>query len=173
MSTNLCTRYKDCCIEALDVALAADIFMNVCRHRMPSLMGRASLARAPSTGVPQSWTLNDDHLLCALVAEFGPNWAFVSDVLTSTSSIQGVARRPDLCKQRYAVLQKTPMEPNENADQYDGQVASFVNISKAQGKEIMLNSLPVNEVVLRRHMEAVAPIAARVRQRHQEVRGRS
>jgi hypothetical protein len=44
------------------------------------------------------------------VVEYGPNWTLIADTLSTTSSIQGVNRRAEWCKARYAVLQKTPME---------------------------------------------------------------
>jgi hypothetical protein len=44
------------------------------------------------------------------VVEYGANWTLIADTLSTTSSIQGVNRRPEWCKARYAVLQKTPME---------------------------------------------------------------
>jgi hypothetical protein len=78
-------------------------------HQM--LQGRGTLPRGPAAGLPHGWTSTDDELLCALVSEFGQNWGFVADVLSSTSALQGVVRRSEWCKQRHSLLQKTPTEP--------------------------------------------------------------
>jgi hypothetical protein len=87
-----------------------------------TLPGRASLPRLTAPGMPHNWTQVDDELLCALVQEFfqsphqphnhavQANWHFVADVLTSTGTLMGVARRPDWCKQRHVQLLKSTQD---------------------------------------------------------------
>eukprot|EP00983_Pelagomonas_calceolata_P005438 177131-Pelagomonas_calceolata.AAC.3 len=71
----------------------------------PGMAG--GLAGAPAAGMfgrPGPWSSQDDHLLVAIVTEFSQNWHLVADVLRSASSMSGVFRRFDVCKQRYSLL---------------------------------------------------------------------
>jgi len=93
------------------------------------------MPRQASSSTPHLWAQADDDLLCAMVVEYGPNWTLIADTLSTTSAVQGVNRRPEWCKARYAVLQKTPMdvpdgqEPPRSAD---GLLISYASISKQQ-----------------------------------------
>lgn len=47
------------------------------------------------------WSQAEDALLSAIVFEFGANWSLVSDIMSSTTEILGVYRRPDSCQAHF------------------------------------------------------------------------
>ena len=47
------------------------------------------------------WTTAEDSLLAAIVHDFADNWSLVSLILSISSALQGVYRRPDLCRHRF------------------------------------------------------------------------
>lgn len=56
--------------------------------------------------LPPPSSTQDDNVLIAIVTEFGANWHLVADVLRAASTMAGVYRRWDACKQRYIALAK-------------------------------------------------------------------
>ena len=46
----------------------------------------------------------EEQLLCAVVHEFGPNFAFAADVLAACSQLQGIFRRASQCKEKFKQL---------------------------------------------------------------------
>lgn len=46
----------------------------------------------------------EEQLLCAVVHEFGPNFAFAADVLAGCSQLQGIFRRASQCKEKFKQL---------------------------------------------------------------------
>ncbi len=71
-------------------------------NRASGLMSRGGPQQAAAQGLPANWTDTDDDLLCALVADFEKNWAFIAEVLSTTSALQGITRRADFVKVRGA-----------------------------------------------------------------------
>jgi len=46
----------------------------------------------------------EEQLLCAVVHEFGPNFAFAADVLGACSQLQGIFRRASQCREKFKQL---------------------------------------------------------------------
>ena len=57
---------------------------------------------AATNAVP--WSSMEEQLLCAVVHEFGPNFAFAADVLAACSQLQGIFRRASQCKEKFKQL---------------------------------------------------------------------
>lgn len=57
-------------------------------------------------GTPNAvpWSSMEEQLLCAVVHEFGPNFAFAADVLAGCSQLQGIFRRASQCKEKFKQL---------------------------------------------------------------------
>ena len=51
-----------------------------------------------------TWSSMEEQLLCAVVHEFGPNFAFAADVLAACSQLQGIFRRASQCKDKFKQL---------------------------------------------------------------------
>lgn len=47
------------------------------------------------------WSKAEENLFLCIIHEFGLNWALVGDVLSACNSMQGLHRRPDVCKQKF------------------------------------------------------------------------
>ena len=54
------------------------------------------------------WSSMEEQLLCAVVHEFGPNFAFAADVLAACSQLQGIFRRASQCKEKFKQLTVGP-----------------------------------------------------------------
>ena len=50
------------------------------------------------------WTNMEDSLLCAVIHEFGPNYAFAAEILKSCCALSGICRRAVQCKERFKHL---------------------------------------------------------------------
>jgi len=50
------------------------------------------------------WSSMEEQLLCAVVHEFGPNFAFAADVLGACSQLQGIFRRASQCREKFKQL---------------------------------------------------------------------
>ena len=61
-------------------------------------------ATAVSGGAAAPWSSGEEMLLCAVVHEFGSNWALVADVLAASASMSGVFRPRDACRFRFRTL---------------------------------------------------------------------
>jgi hypothetical protein len=138
--------------------------------------------RGPSHPLlPHGWGYDDDALLAALVVEYGANWHFLADTLSSTAALAGVTRRSEWCKQRHHAIMKageaaeraaseaaaaggapgvgpdgTPIDNNAA-----GGLPHLATLSKQQAKELIMRSLPVPEATLKRHADAIAPLFAK------------
>ncbi|KAI5068123.1 hypothetical protein GOP47_0016468 [Adiantum capillus-veneris] len=64
-------------------------------------VGKASLSQ-PGVGIP--WSPVEDQAILGLVHELGMNWELVSDILSATSQLRGIFRKPKDCKERYRML---------------------------------------------------------------------
>ncbi|MCO5597472.1 hypothetical protein L7F22_051550 [Adiantum nelumboides] len=64
-------------------------------------VGKASLSQ-PGVGIP--WSPVEDQAILGLVHELGLNWELVSDILSATSQLRGIFRKPKDCKERYRML---------------------------------------------------------------------
>ena len=61
--------------------------------------------RHPGTAINAvPWSSMEEQLLCAVVHEFGPNFAFAADVLAACSQLQGIFRRASQCKEKFKQL---------------------------------------------------------------------
>ncbi|KAL6761973.1 hypothetical protein V8C86DRAFT_744167 [Haematococcus lacustris] len=138
-----------------------------------SRLGDPTLAGPYGRTMPGAgpWTQQDDQILIAIVAEFGQNWYLVADVLRATSVMAGIARRFDLCKQRYCALQKLYLQPeSEQQQELRPEQLATPLMNKQQAKEVLLQALPVQEMVLQNHQRALANVAMRLSQCKQQER---
>jgi hypothetical protein len=126
-----------------------------------------SMRRAPpQPNMPANWTQEDDSLLCAVTNEFGQNWSLVSDVLSSTCSMQGIHRKPEWCRARYQMLSRP--EPGEDGS--EGQPAFAQMITKQLAKELLSQALPVSQQILKKVSDALVQQSQRLKQKRTQVR---
>eukprot|EP00798_Chlamydomonas_sp_ICE-L_P032714 gene32714-3599_t len=135
-------------------------------------------SRGPASDRLVTWSTQDEHVLAAIVTEFGLNWSLVADVMRSYSSLSGSYRRPELCKQRYASLQRIAAQDAAAAAEAEGGEApppSTPNMmvplmNKNQAKETLANALPTHADVLKRHQDVLAVLAARMKTKRMQDR---
>lgn len=104
--------------------------------------------RLPGDAVP--WTKPEDHLLCAIVLEFGSNWALVADILNVHSHFQGWHRKADSCRARFRLL--TSAEdgtPNEES------MFASMNLNRGNARLLVQRSIPAEDAVLRNHVDKI------------------
>ena len=68
----------------------------------PHMCSQVRHPGAAPNAVP--WSSMEEQLLCAVVHEFGPNFAFAADVLGTCSQLQGIFRRASQCREKFKQL---------------------------------------------------------------------
>ncbi|KAK9824609.1 hypothetical protein WJX72_011693 [[Myrmecia] bisecta] len=127
-----------------------------------SQLGRVrSTSAGGMAGQPIAWTPQDDQLLCAIVHEFGANWVLVSDVLSSSSAMQGIHRRPDACRYRFKAITQ---EGGAQEGQEESALAGH-HITKGQARELLQKSIPVTDSVLQRHLDVLLGVGLAAKQK--------
>lgn len=137
------------------------------RISVPGTRFDGSQVRHPGTAtnaVP--WSSMEEQLLCAVVHEFGPNFAFAADVLAACSQLQGIFRRASQCKEKFKQL----TAPTDG--QVSQETALAQQITKGQAREIMQKYMPVPEAALQTHCSALVTIAVKHKQLHIQERAR-
>ncbi|KAL3139308.1 hypothetical protein ABBQ38_003646 [Trebouxia sp. C0009 RCD-2024] len=119
-------------------------------------------------GTPNAvpWSSMEEQLLCAVVHEFGPNFAFAADVLAGCSQLQGIFRRASQCKEKFKQL-TAPTDA-----QVSSETALAQQITKGQAREIMQKYMPVPEASLHVHCSSLASIGSKHKQMHLQERAR-
>jgi len=137
------------------------------RAARPGLAGRPA---GPGPGTP--WAPADEVLLCAVVHEFGSNWALAGDVLTSSAALRGLVRPPAACRARFRALTH-PGDPAAGDVSAEGAHAA-ASITKAAARELLARALPVPDAALASAARAAgaAFAAARARRAAEERRAR-
>ena len=101
-------------------------------------------------GAAKPWTATEDALLCAIVHEFGSNWALVADAFGASASLKGSYRRPELCRWRFQQLTRAVELEN------DPEAFTALNLDKGSARVVMSRSLPLEDETARLHFQAVA-----------------
>ena len=101
-------------------------------------------------GAAKPWTASEDALLCAIVHEFGSNWALVADAFGASASLKGSYRRPELCRWRFQQLTRAVELEN------DPGAFAALNLDKGSARVVMSRSLPLEDETARLHFQAVA-----------------
>ena len=101
-------------------------------------------------GAAKAWTATEDALLCAIVHEFGSNWALVADAFGASASLKGSYRRPELCRWRFQQLTRAVELEN------DPEAFAALNLDKGSARVVMSRSLPLEDETARLHFQAVA-----------------
>lgn len=119
-------------------------------------------------GAPLNWATDEDHLLCAIVNEFGVNWSLVSDVMSSTTALQAIWRRQEFCRTRFQQLSvmadgKTGSVRQEGHTQDAASIAQM--ITKGLAKELFAKHMPLSDQVLKRLQHVLTTLSSRVRTR--------
>ena len=134
------------------------------------------------------WTVAEDQVLCAIVHEFGSNWAIVADVLGSTYTIRGIYRRPHSCRQRFkwicsssSVVSSHPQAKQQQQQQQQqaggpgadpSQVPNApppvpylaaLKINKQNARVLLHHVMPADEDTLKRHVDVVSQVTSKYR----------
>ncbi|KAJ7540582.1 hypothetical protein O6H91_10G022200 [Diphasiastrum complanatum] len=126
--------------------------------KAPSLQASTS---QPGAGIP--WSSIEDQAIVALVHDLGPNWELVSDVLSLSSQLKGIFRKPKDCKERYKVLlERLSTDDGDSPDDFTSPQAhssSFSGISKSSAR-MLLQRLqgPLEEDSLKTHFGHIVHI---------------
>ena len=129
-------------------------------HKTGGKDGRAAGAKRAKVGkvgphsshahVVQPWSSAEDHILAAIVHEFGQmNWGLVSDVLSGRAAMTGLYRLPAHCKQRWKLL---AMPQDGSNDPMRSQLAKM-QMSKQQARTWLARWLPIDDNLLKAHAE--------------------
>ncbi|KAL3160719.1 hypothetical protein ABBQ32_010629 [Trebouxia sp. C0010 RCD-2024] len=137
------------------------------RLSVPATRFDGTQVRHPG-GTPNAvpWSSMEEQLLCAVVHEFGPNFAFAADVLAGCSQLQGIFRRASQCKEKFKQL-TAPTDA-----QVSSETALAQQITKGQAREIMQKYMPVPEASLHVHCSSLASIGSKHKQMHLQERAR-
>ncbi|PIA31865.1 hypothetical protein AQUCO_04700010v1 [Aquilegia coerulea] len=130
---------------------------------------------------PDSWSSQEDAILCAVVHEYGSNWSLVSDVLYGMNAggfYRGRFHHPVHCCERFRELfQRFVKSATENQNNEKvSNTGSGKSILRATEDGIrtlldVASDLPDNELLLQRHFTAVISSVWRVRSRVGRLQG--
>ena len=139
--------------------------------------GRPGPAGRPATGpaaLGAPWTPADDVLLCAVVHEFGSNWALVGDVLTGSAGLRGAVRGGGACRARFRALTHPGDPASLEAGVSEEGVAATASITKTAARDLLARALPVPDAALGAAARAAgaAFASARARRAAEESRAR-
>jgi len=106
-------------------------------------------------GTMRPWSPMEDQLLCAIVHEFGSNWALITDSFAASSPIKGVYHRMEHCRWRFSHLtQLAETEQDENA-------IAALNLNKGSARNLMARALPVEDETVRIHFDRSCAVMAK------------
>ncbi|KAF5194345.1 Photoperiod-independent early flowering 1-like [Thalictrum thalictroides] len=122
---------------------------------------------------PDSWSSQEDVILCAVVHEYGPNWSLVSDVLygmTAGGFYRGRFHHLVHCCERFRELfqrfvkSATENQKNEKVSN-TGPGKSVLRATEDNMRTLLdvASDLPDNELLLQRHFTAVISSVWRAR----------
>ncbi|KAG8059822.1 hypothetical protein GUJ93_ZPchr0002g26685 [Zizania palustris] len=113
---------------------------------------------------PDSWTNEEDAVLCATVNEYGPLWELASDFLHSVPGgafYRGRYRHPVHCCERFRellcklILSATDNSNSEKVPSGTGKAILKVTEDQTQLLLNVISKLPNNELLLQKHFMAV------------------
>ncbi|CAM6127578.1 unnamed protein product [Calypogeia fissa] len=129
-----------------------------------SRSNKVSVSQPPGIGIP--WSTIEDQAILALVHDLGPNWELVSDVLSSSSQLKGIFRRPKQCKERHKALMDrlsgeggdSPEDPSTSQP----HPSSLPGIPKGSAR-VLLQRLqgPMEEDTLKVHLEHIVRVVSK------------
>uniref|UniRef100_A0A0E0CQ01 Protein PHOTOPERIOD-INDEPENDENT EARLY FLOWERING 1 n=1 Tax=Oryza meridionalis TaxID=40149 RepID=A0A0E0CQ01_9ORYZ len=111
-----------------------------------------------------SWTIEEDAVLCATVNEYGPLWELASDSLHSVpcgALYRGRYRHPVHCCERFRelvckhILSATDNSNSEKVPSGTGKAILKVSEDQTQMLLNVISELPNNELLLQKHFMAV------------------
>ncbi|KAL5213101.1 hypothetical protein ABZP36_023948 [Zizania latifolia] len=113
---------------------------------------------------PDSWTTEEDAVLCATVNEYGPLWELASDSLHSVPGgvfYRGRYRHPVHCCERFRelfckhILSTTDNSNSEKVPSGTGKAILKVTEDQTQMLLNVISEFPNNELLLQKHFMAV------------------
>ncbi|KAJ7569427.1 hypothetical protein O6H91_01G077500 [Diphasiastrum complanatum] len=138
---------------------------------------KAPLLQASTTqagaGIP--WSMIEDQAIIALVHDLGPNWELVSDVLSMSSQLKGVFRKPKDCKERHKVLlEHLSTDDGDSPDDFtspQGHPSALSGIPKSNSR-MLLQRLqgPMEEHSLKIHLEQIVHLVLQDRARKHQIK---
>jgi hypothetical protein len=97
----------------------------------------------------------EDQLLCAIVHEFGSNWALITDAFAASTPIKGTYHRVEHCRWRFSHLtQMAEQEQDQNA-------IAALNLNKGSARMLMARALPVEDETVRIHYDRACAVMAK------------
>ncbi|XP_020085595.1 protein PHOTOPERIOD-INDEPENDENT EARLY FLOWERING 1-like isoform X2 [Ananas comosus] len=110
---------------------------------------------------PDSWSTQEDAILCAVVHEYGTHWSLVSDILYGVpggGSYRGRFRHPVHCCERFRELFfKHVVSSVDSTEKVSASGKALLKVTEDQVR-ILLNvtsELPDNELLLQKHFFAI------------------
>ncbi|KAL2641240.1 hypothetical protein R1flu_008827 [Riccia fluitans] len=129
---------------------------------------KVPVSQPSGIGVP--WTTIEDQAIFALVHDLGHNWELVSDVLSSSSQLKGVFRKPKQCKERYKSLMERMSARGEGGDSPEDpstsqpHPASLPGIPKGAARMVLQRIQgPMEEDTLKVHLENIVRVVKKFR----------
>ncbi|KAL3698910.1 hypothetical protein R1sor_012986 [Riccia sorocarpa] len=129
---------------------------------------KVPISQPSGVGVP--WTTIEDQAIFALVHDLGHNWELVSDVLSSSSQLKGIFRKPKQCKERYKSLMDRMAVGGEGGDSPEDpstsqpHPASLPGIPKGAARMVLQRIQgPMEEDTLKVHLENIVRVAQKFR----------
>ncbi|KAJ7538465.1 hypothetical protein O6H91_11G049100 [Diphasiastrum complanatum] len=129
----------------------------------------------PGLGIP--WSTIEDQAILALVHDLGPNWELVSDVLSSSSQVKGIFRKPVDCEARHKALLEClltdEIDSSEDINSH-AQSSSFLRNSKGSIR-VLLQRLqgPMEEDTLKVHFACIVHIVQQDHHRRNQIKNDS
>lgn len=106
-------------------------------------------------GSMRPWSPIEDQLLCAIVHEFGSNWALITDAFAASTPIKGTYHRVEHCRWRFSHLtQMAEQEQDQNA-------IAALNLNKGSARMLMARALPVEDETVRIHYDRACAVMAK------------
>ncbi|KAG0455303.1 hypothetical protein HPP92_024595 [Vanilla planifolia] len=112
-----------------------------------------------------SWSTQEDAVLCAVVHEYGTNWSLASDVIYSVSCggfYRGLFRHPVHCCERFRELffkyvQSTTDNSNSEKNFATGSGKSLLKVTEEHVHYLLniTSDIPNNELLLQKHFVAI------------------
>ncbi|MQL86425.1 hypothetical protein Taro_018948 [Colocasia esculenta] len=183
-------------IEAAEVKSGEEVGDFDVRHAVRSMMGKISITAMPVKRVmvvkpekvkkrgnvwskdcipsPDSWSSQEDAILCAVVHEYGTNWSLVSDALYSMTAggfYRGRFRHAFHCCERFRELffkYVSSGSENSNAEKFTGSGKAMLKVTEDQvGMLLKVASEQADvEFLLQKHFTTILSSVWRAANRH-------
>lgn len=128
-----------------------------------------------------SWTTSEDAILCAMVHEYGINWALASDTLYGISSggfFRGRYRHPIHCRERFGELFLNNISftnTDSNSEKANSSAKTQLKVTEEHVKRLLdiVQEMPDNELLIQRHYAALLSAGSHVRNEILNVKARN